>query len=259
MRTLTLIVTTSTIALHLSSCDKAETPVQTHDYNSRASGTLTMDPVRAIVVANELGPVIIDGGSDSSIIRWFIDKNVVAESQEQAEQLFRRLSVTLRTVDDTAFISLSSVPDVNFTPSSLSLTLPYWIPCTLRRVSVATVVSYLRSTFTGEIVGNTTILGHEGNCILSGPKGEISVEMALRDSGLCLVSMGEGNILLKIPSSTSSLISVTTGSGTLTYSGLVINDMIGISPPTSFTGRLGSGRGRIQLATGKGNISLIGY
>lgn len=259
MRRRTTVCAILLLASFLSSCDKGETPVQTHDYNSRESGTLTLDPVRTIVVANELGPVIIEGGSDSSTVRWFIDKNVVAESQEEADQLLRRLSVTLRMVGDTAFISLNSVPDVNFTPSSLSLTLPYWIPCTLRKVSVATAVSYLQSTFTGENIGNTTIVGHEGNCILSGTKGEISVEMALPDSGLCLVSMGEGNILLKIPSSTSSLISVTTGSGTLTYSGLVINDMIGITPLTSFTGRLGSGRGRIQLATGKGNISIIGY
>ncbi len=259
MRRRTTVCAILLLAPFLSSCEKGETPVQTHDYNSRASGTLTLDPVRAIVVANELGPVIIEGGSDSSTVRWFIDKNVVAESQAEADQLLRRLSITFRTIGDTAFISLNSVPEVNFTPSSLSLTLPYWIPCTLRKVSITAEVSYLRSTFTGENLGTTTIRGHEGNCILAGGKGEFSVEIALPDSGLCLISAGEGNMLLKIPSSTSSLISATTGSGTLTYSGLVIYDMIGTTPPTSFTGRLGSGRGHIQLATGKGNINIVGF
>lgn len=120
------------------------------------------------------------------------------------------------------------------------------------------MVSYLRSTITGENVGNTTILGHEGNCILTGVKGEISVEMALPDSGLCKIAVDEGNILLKIPASTSSLLSVTTGNGGITYSGLVINDLLGTTPTISLTGRLGSGRGHIQLATGIGNINLVG-
>ncbi len=247
------------LALLVSSCKNDDIVVQTQDYNARESGTLILDPVRAIVVVNELGPVIIEGGSDTSSIRWFLDKNVSAESQSQADRLFPRLSITLQTVRDTAFIGLNSVPDVNFSPSSLSLTLPYWIPCTVRRVAVATVVSYLRSTFTGENVGNTTILGHEGSCVLSGVKGDISVELALPDSGLCKVAMGEGNIFLRIPASTSALLSVSTGGGGITYSGLVINDLLGATPALSFTGRLGSGRGHIQLATGRGNISLVGF
>jgi hypothetical protein len=258
MRTCAFSSALIVLASVVSSCDNDDMVVQTHEYNARDAGTLTLDPVRAIVVANELGPVIIEGGSDTSLIRWFLDKNVSAESQAQAAQLFPRLSVTLHTVNDTAFISLNSVPDVNFRPSSLSLTLPYWIPCTLRRVAVAAVVSYLRSTFTGENVGNTTILGHEGNCILTGVKGEISVEMALPDSGLCKVAVDEGNILLKIPASTSSLLSLTTGSGAITYSGLIINDLLGSTPPLSLTGRLASGRGHIELATGRGNINLVG-
>ena len=257
MNTPALIFAMLAMAARISSCNPDEVVVQAHDYNSRESGTLPLDPVRAIVVANELGPVFIEGGSDTSTVRWFLDKNVTAESQDQAEQLFPQLSVTLQSLNDTAFISLRSVPQANFNPSALSLTLPYWIPCTLRRVSIATHVSYLRSTFIGENIGNTTILGHEGNCILSGSKGQVSVETALPDSGLCMVAMAEGDIILKVPASTSSLFSAVTANGTIAYSGLVINDRVTTSQ--SLTGRLGSGRGNIQLTTAKGNISIVGH
>jgi hypothetical protein len=257
MKTYVLIPYMLVLGLFVASCNKDELIVQTHDFNSRESGTLTLNPVRAIVVANEIGPVFIEGGSDTSSVRWFLDKNVTAESQAQADQLFPQLSITLQTVNDTAYISLHPVPQVNFNPSTLSLTLPYWIPCTLRRVSIATHVSYLRSTFVGENVGNTTILGHEGNCILSGSKGQVSVEMALPDSGLCIVAMAEGDIILKVPVSTSSLFSAVTANGSITNSGLIINDRI--TTTLSLTGRLGSGRGNIQLTTSEGNISIVGF
>ncbi len=107
-------------------------------------------------------------------------------------------------------------------------------------------------------MGNTTIIGHEGNCILSGAKGEISVELALPDSGLCRITMDEGNILLRIPASTSSFLSLTLGDGSFKYSGLVITEWLSSTPPHSLRGKIGSGRGLIQLSTGRGNINLVG-
>jgi DUF4097 and DUF4098 domain-containing protein YvlB len=93
--------------------------------------------------------------------------------------------------------------------------------------------------------------------VLSGSNGDASVEISLPDSGLCRVIFTTGNITLRIPTTTSSMLSAQTGNGTIVHSGLVIGDSA--RTVHSFTGRLGTGRGNIQLTTGTGNISITGF
>jgi hypothetical protein len=244
-------------ALLLISCNKDNSIVQTHQYNERSSGDLSLTPVNAIVIQNQLGPVIIDGSSNSSRVAWFLDKWVTAESQSAANPVFSQILVSLQTSNDTAYVSVQVPSGTASFSSLLSLTLSDNIPCILRKVTGTTDVSYLQSSFVGENVTGTTIKGHQGDCFLTGSNGDVSLEISLPDSGLCLVNFITGNITLRIPAATSSMLSAQTGNGTILYSALVIGDSV--RTDNSLTGKLGAGRGHIQLSTGTGNIVITGF
>jgi len=242
--------------LHIS-CNKDDSIVQTHQYNERSSGNLPISPVDAIVIQNQLGPVIIEGSSDTSVVGWFLNKSVTAESQAAANQVFSQILVNLQTINDTAYVSVQ-IPSGTTTYSSLlSLTLPAHIPCILRRVNGTSNVSYLQSSFVGEDVATTTVQAHQGDCVLSGSNGDASVEISLPDSGLCQVIFTTGNITLRIPATTSSMLAAQTVNGTIVHPGLVIGDSV--QTTYSLAGKLGTGRGNIQLTTGTGNISITGF
>jgi len=151
-------------AFLLISCEKEETIVPTHQYNERTSSDLPLGPVSAIVIQNSLGPVIIDGGSDTSGVRWFLDKGILAEPPSAASQVCSQILVGLETINDTAYVSVHAPSTTASYSSLLSLTLPDNIPCVLRKISGTRDVSYLRSSFVGENVGASTILGRQGNC-----------------------------------------------------------------------------------------------
>lgn len=245
------------LALLSICCKKNESIVQTYEYDETSSGNLALSPVKAIVVQNQLGPVIIEGSSDTSEVGWFLDKGVAADSQTAADQIFSQILVGLQTSNDTAYVSVLGPSGVTSYSSLLSLNVPSNIQCILRKVSGSTYVSYLQSSFIGENLTTTTIQAHQGDCVLNGSNGNVSVEIALPDSGLCRVSYNTGNITLKIPTSTSSVLSAQTGKGTITDSALVIKDLV--RTQNSLTGKLGTGRGSIQLSTGTGNIVIDGF
>jgi hypothetical protein len=253
-RTALLLIALALLAI---SCKKNESVVQTYEYDQRSSGVLALSPVKAIVVQNQFGPVIIEGISNTSEVDWFLDKGVTADSQTAADQIFSQILVTLQTSNDTAYVSVSGPSDIHSYSSLLSLSVPSNVPCVLRKVNGPTYVSYLDSSFVGENLTTTTIQEHQGDCILLGSNGDVSAEIALPDSGLCRVSFNSGNITLKIPTATSSMLSAQTGRGTITDSALVIGNLVRTA--NSLTGKLGTGHGNIQLSTGTGNIVLDGF
>ena len=240
------------------SCKKDDSTIKsTSQYNQRASGSLSLSAVRAIVVQNQMGGVMIEGSSDSTQVGWFLDKRVTAESQAAAEQVYSQLRVSMQTANDTAYIDVNKPSGLTACSSSLSLSVPRQTPVILRKVVGACNVSYLQSSFTGENVTTTTILGHNGDCVLNGSSGKATVEISLRDSGFCNISFASGTIELKIPAATSSMLFAQTGTGIITHSGLMVNDTSRTAH--SFSGKLGSGRATIRLSMGAGSISITGF
>ncbi len=242
----------------LTSCDKDETITQSNqEYNERASGSLSLTFVKAIVIENQTGGVVIEGNNDTTKIGWFLDKHVIAESYAAANEVFLKIRIALQTTNDTAYITVEIPPGANSNNTQLSLSVPNNIPCILRLVDGESNISYLKNNFVGENVASINIVGHTGNCILFGNGENAVVEMAIPDNGLCRMNFNAGNITLKIPSATSSMLSAFSSDGAVFSSGIVIDDLSQSS--NSITGKLGTGNGAIELTTGKGNITIEGF
>jgi hypothetical protein len=138
----------------------------------------------------------------------------------------------------------------------LSLTLPSELPCELCEVRDQTRATNLNATLIGQGLKTATVRGHLGSCILAAGTGTIDVEMVLPDSALCSLALGRGNIRLQIPVATSAFLSAATGEGTINVVGLTLRQYA--ATPGSVTGIIGEGSARIVLATGSGNVGVVG-
>lgn len=246
-----------TIIVILSGCTNDADILQKHTYNRRESGAVAIShAVRTIVLVNPYGPMIIDGSVNDSTINWFMDKTVTAESQAKDDEQFPQISLNSSTIGDTVFLQVEA-PVIMVHTSGISVSVPNSLQCIVRSVRGPIMSSYLRSNFVGEQVATSTIRFHEGSCLLNGTDGDMSLQVTLPDSGTCKVSVNSGNISLRIPATTASMVSLQTLSGVISHSGLTI--LGPVTTATSLAGKLGTGRGTIQLFTRSGNISLVGY
>lgn len=240
------------IILLLNSCKNNDTIVQLHEYNERAAGSFIIGKVNAFVIENQLGPIIIEGNSDTSVVNWFLNKSTSAKSNMDANKVFSEINANLTVKIDTAYIKVTGSES-----ALLSLTLPNKIPCILRNVKGTSNVSYLFSDLIGENVNSITVVSHQGNLIVNNAKGNSSVEIVIPDSGKCVVNLLEGDIALKVPTSTSSVFFAETKSGAFTLSNLQLSDSVRTTH--SLTGKLGNGGSQIYLKTEKGDITVIGF
>jgi hypothetical protein len=253
-----VIQTLTIIFFVLTACSKDESITQSNkEYNERASGMLSLNFVKAIVIENQTGGVVIEGNTDNTKIGWFLDKHVIAESYAAANEVFSKIRVNLQTNNDTAYVKVEIPPAANSNNTMVSLTIPNNIPCILRMVNGESHISYLQNNFVGENVAATNIEGHTGNCILTGNGESANIEMVIPDNGLCRINYNAGNITLKIPSATSSMLSAQTADGAILTSGLIFSDSVRVQK--YLTGKLGTGNGQIELSTNKGNISIEGF
>ncbi|MBL1215688.1 MAG: DUF4097 family beta strand repeat protein [Ignavibacteriae bacterium] len=242
----------------ITSCSKDETITEpTREYNERESGNFTFNNSKAIVIENQTGPLIIEGSADTMNIGWFLDKHVFAASYKNANDIFEKIIVSQIELSDTLYISVKIPPAANSANTSLSLTLPNSIPCIIRNVDGVSIINYIQANIECKILSDLSITGHDGNCTIDGSGENVNVEMALPENGFCLINIEVGNINLRLPSSTSAMLLAQTNDGAIFSSGLSISDSVRI--PTRLSGKLGNGSGQINLSTGKGNISIVGF
>lgn len=81
--------------------------------------------------------------------------------------------------------------------------------------------------------------------------------MRLPTGGECIATADEGRIALQVQSLASARVSLLTGAGNVTVINLSLTNVV--QRPGSLTGILGAGAGEIRLATGGGDVVLIGY
>ena len=87
--------------------------------------------------------------------------------------------------------------------------------------------------------------------------GNIDSKVSLAASGTCKLKTVNGKITLSIPQSTSAAFSARVTHGTIVLSDLSLQDQH--VSPTTVTGKLGAGDGRIDLEAVNGNIVVDGF
>jgi hypothetical protein len=226
-------------------------------FNQRANGEVSIGQTGAIVLSNPYGAIIVDAQNLDSTSTWFLDKWLQASSGESASAQMSWVRVQSEAVGDTHYVSVTAPTGTTGLEVLLSVTVPFNIPCIVASVGGQTTVSGLHAEFVGRALGSVNLSSHSASCDISGIGGPMAIQMELPDSGFCTVRGTNGDISLQIPVSTSATLSASTSQGTIAFSGLQISGQT--ANPGILTGTLGTGRGRIVLATQSGNISLRGF
>lgn len=117
--------------------------------------------------------------------------------------------------------------------------------------SVASAVSVANAN--GGIVLDEIV----GDVVVQLGNGGVVADVTLPLDGTLEMGVGNGEIELRIPRSTSALFSASVGTGQITMSNLTLEDVV--STPATLSGRLGAGRGIIDLTLGNGAIAVTGF
>jgi hypothetical protein len=104
--------------------------------------------------------------------------------------------------------------------------------------------------------GNVACREIQGDCRVALVNGRIDCDVALPDKGSCSLSTTNGNIILAVPDTTSARLEARVTNGSVSVSGLQLNDLR--SSRTSVSGILSGGSGSIQATTVNGNIEILG-
>jgi hypothetical protein len=248
-----------TILLVFAGCsgDDSSTSPQLSRFNQRANGEIVVGHPLAIVISNPYGAIIIDGQNLDTTGTWFLDKWLLAASQESAIAQLSSVYIRCELIDTTLLVRVEAPSGITPLDVLLSVTVPQKIPCVVTSVNGEATVSGLQAKFVGQAMKTVHLSSHSASCNVSSVDGPIDIQMELPDSGFCVAQGASGDISLQIPATTSATLSATTGGGSVSCSGLQLSGQTAL--PGMLTGSIGGGRGRIVLATGSGNISIRGF
>ncbi len=225
----------------------------------RDQGNITLTTQTAVLAVNPIGPLIVNGENVGPLMRWVLDKSVTAPTPDAARAAltFIRL-LDMAIPPDTLGVLVDAPLDTEgrFYSAQLTLGIPARKGCLLWVAGEARV-SYLQSDLEIWSGGPVTVNEHTGSCRIDTISGDISIHLWLPTGGECIATADEGRIALQVQSLASARVSLLTGAGNVTVINLSLTNVVQSSG--SLTGILGAGAGEIRLATGGGDVVLIGY
>ena len=211
-----------------------------HEYEKEEYDTISLGAQTQLVLRGLNGNIIINGvpGEDNMVLH--ITKIVRSDiSVDDAEIHMSDISVIIEEEEDI-YISVDHPQGtgidyaVNFT-----ITLPYIFDFDIELGN-----------------GNISMESTSRNITIDVGNGNTSADVVLLDVCSVNIVTGNGNINLYIPRSTNASLSASVGNGTISSTGLTIQDQQ--YSGTTLTGEIGSGVGEIILNTGNGNIKVSG-
>jgi DUF4097 and DUF4098 domain-containing protein YvlB len=193
---------------------------------------------------------------DSDTIQVTFDKWATGDDREEAEDRMDDMKISIS--EDTGSGTLSI--DVDRRSYSwggygcnVSLNIPSSISLDLKSTNGAIEIQDTRGSAILETSnGSITVRNHYGELNGSSSNGAINVDIILPAYGECILRTSNGQIVLSVPNTTSAMIEASTSNGKIEIEGLdVTATKVG---KTDFKGKMGGGKGHIDLETSNGNV-----
>lgn len=235
-------------------------PLPFQDDIEKVNGETARMAARAVVLQNPLGGLIITGSNAREELRWALTKTISKRGGFVDASKFSSIALQTSMRNDTLFLEIISPPnteDIKY-QCGLALVLPANMACHIASANGLINVSHLDTTLTiFNAKYDMSVLSHNGSCEITALQGNVSLMLALPDSGFCFVKTGQGNLNIQIPVATSAQLTAGTLYGSVTFSGLNFSQ-IEEQSPKALRATLGDGLGRLQLDTEKGEIFISG-
>lgn len=240
-------------ALLPAGCEDSAAPPATLE--ERESGSFVLGTVTRVHVANEVGPVRVEGESVGPVIRWSIDKRVTAPTAELARDALDGIALHWAAAADSGAVRVVPLPlsATIFGEAALSLGVPAATACVIDSLLGEASVRYLQADVGIRGGDPVSVLDHAGN-VLVVAQGGVTVRAILSAPASCVVSSAAGTIDVAVPANTAATVTLAAPGGTISVEGLVLTGVV--QTDHSLTGTLGNGDGEIRLAAAAGNVVL---
>jgi len=211
------------------------------------------------------GTVEIVGDAESDSVIILAERIVRGNNQHNADEGLQNLQVDVGGSGGIYFVRTVQSNDIegNDYEIQYDITLPQ-----RARVEVSQINGNISiSSFNYELMpdytvraetmnGNISLTGIQGSAIAELKNGSLSYATQFANLDTIDLTIANGTINLQIPHEVSADFSAQVSIGTVTVNGLNLSDAI--ETPTSVTGILGNGDGRITLRGTNGTITATG-
>jgi hypothetical protein len=197
-------------------------------------------------------------GSDSVTVRGVI--RVSAESSDEAERGLIDVWVDIDQFTSEIIVQTAqpSTRDPRNFVVDYEITVPPFMLVTIFNAAGDVTVSGIGSDlFVENGNGKLTLNNIFGSARAQTRNGAIVARVDLPFGGQLRISTGNGNIDLAIPAETSADLLATAGNGSVISSNLFFSNLF--QTDNVISGRLAEGLGFISVASGNGDVTLVGY
>ncbi len=210
-------------------------------------------------LANVNGSIIVRGDVDIDSVYIEGRRIVKAVDEDDAENGLARLRVDIQTLGNALNVESIHPKSNNGITYQIDyeITIPKNWAVTISNVNGRVNVKTIENAVVIGLVNGDVILDNISGNVQSGvTNGIIACDMSLVDQGTCVLSTVNGNVALEVPKSTSATLSAGVVNGSVSVSQLTISELQ--QQNKRVEGKLGAGRGAIQLSAVNGNISVTG-
>lgn len=233
------------------------------DLDSEAVGTFSLQLDATDDVALSLddisGAITIRGAETTTVDIW-AERRVRSSSSSDAEAFLELVTVDVSEIGSEIFVH-TQVPNHTGERDVLvhyELTIPSYLSVVVQDVNGVVDLSGMEASVTAQTVnGAVYVRDMVGDVQASTVNGNVDVDVTLvPPDGTVDLSAVNGNIVLDLPASTSAMLGADVVNGTVTVTGLTLTNAT--STVRSVHGRLGTGRGLIDLSVTNGVITVRG-
>ena len=254
------VCSTILFVIILYGCNNSSEPETLFESTERYSNNFDFSPsINQIAVTNPIGFIFLYGSTDTTKVRYVIDRTVKAKTKSLAEIELKKINLEHLISDDTLFCNIIYPSDLNnLYEGNLSLDVPYKKNIKIKNPNQGIYAAYLSANLEVETKNwKSTIEQHNGSLEVNSVGGNITATLDIQKDGFCKCYTDSGDIYIRIPANTSANVNIKTITGSITYTNL--NLSIDTSSNQALKGVLGSGEGNIFLESKKGKIVLEGF
>ena len=235
-----VILTLFTIFLiTISGCRKVGLILGQHESSSSELQEIALNGQKNLTIENTNGKIDISASDTAKNIYCKIEKEVKSgESSDDAKEHLSAISINVTKTSSDVKIKVNQ-------PNNDDRTY-------LIKFDIVMPDNFNYNLNLGN--GNVTVNSSTKNLVINIGNGNADADVNLADNCDVSMSVGNGLIDLKIPGSTNSVIDAKAGNGAVKTSGLNMEDEQ--SSIRNLTGKLGSGKGTIDLSVGNGMITV---
>ena len=202
--------------------------------------------------------VIAESGTEDFVVGGF--KFVRSSSQADAEEQLDRLEVVVSVEGDAIVVRTEQPSDTQGRTFEVeyNLIVPERLEGNIRNVNGNILIDAMDDDVDVSTTnGNISLRDHFGSAEVRATNGNLDATVTLPQGGVLDMSTTNGSLDLDIPAGTSANFVARVANGSITTSGLSLDNAQ--STPVSLTGVLGDGDGEIDIETVNGNIVVQGF